>query len=559
MNTLRYYMHKYLLPSLTGRGRGVGLFPHSIALLLLVSLLTACYDDRGNYDYHALDAVVIDTVGTGIQANYAIQRFDTLELAPTVLFNGTPVSAASDAPLTYQWTIFSAVTGAGASVAIDTLGHERVLKAPIMRTGGNYLVQLVVTNQRDGIRQFFRVGVTVSEAFDGGWMVFYERADRPGYSDLALVFNPWTKSNVTVDRAYTNLYELTNGAPLPGRPVRCFDIAMSLSANNYVGLCTDQTLVGVTDIAIEQAMSFANFFNTAPNVEAPTWYGHHGNGGVSGQCSEVLINNNKVYTNTYFNSTTGDRESRFGIPKFDDGVGELAAWNAELPNQLNYGVIVYDQTHQCFRYAAYERAQLETFGPQDMRLAAFDVNATGMQLLMGDWGVGEQRLLPYDYLLMSRGTERKLAVANFSTSTPESPTIGVALYDMTSLCPQVAEATSLAASNVGSFVYYGAGDKVYNFAYDSGLPATVAWQAPSPAEEVTCVRIMKYYNTIYSASVMPSCDELVHIATWDAQQRQGHLYEYRINTASGDLDRTSSYDYVIPGRVSDMAWKFSMK
>ncbi|MCR4995603.1 MAG: hypothetical protein K6A32_09580 [Bacteroidales bacterium] len=531
----------------------------TLAALFFSLPLASCYSDEGNYDYHALDVVVIDTTGTGIQPEYAIQRFDTLFLAPNVTFNGAQVLASDDAPLTYQWTIFSAVTGAGTSAVIDTLGHERVLQAPILRTGGNYLVQLVVTNQRDGIRQFFRVAVTVSEAFDGGWMVFYERADQPGTSDLALIFNPWTKNNVTTDRAYTNLYEKTNGAPIPGKPIRCFDIAMSLAANNYVGLCTDQTLVGVTEIAIEQSMAFSNFFNKAPERVAPTWYGHHGNGGVSGQCSEVLINDNKVYTNTYFNSASGDRESRFGIPKFDDGVGELAAWNAELPNQLNYGIIVYDQTNQSFRYAAFEQAQLEYFGPQNTTFAAFDVNHTGMQLLMGDWGVGEQRLQPYDYMLMAKGQERKLAVANFTTSTPEDAAIGVGLYEMTALCPQVAEATTLAASNVGSFVYYGAADKVYLFAYDSGLPATVAWQAPTADETVTCVRIMKYYNTVYAAGMMPSCDELVHIATWNEQQRSGHLYEYRINTASGDLDRTTSYSYAIPGRVKDMAWKYSMK
>ena len=530
---------------------------YSLAIVIAMAM-SSCYSDLGNYDYHDLDEVRIETEGTDIQAEYAIQRFDTLELSPDVYFNGQRVVNDSDAPLTYQWTIFSAVTGVGVSNVVDTLGHERCLKAPIIRTGGNYYVQLVVTNQNDGIRQFFRVGVTVSEAFDGGWMVFYERADRPGYSDLALVFNPWTKTNVTVDRAYKNLYELTNGAPLQGRPIRCFDIAMSLGANNYVGLCTDYTLVCVTDIAIELAMSFNNFFNQAPARMAPSWYSHHGNGGVSGQCSEVLINDNKIYTNTYFNSATGERESRFGIPKFDDGVGELAPWNAELPNQLNYGIVVYDQTNERFLYSAYESAQLETFAEQSP-MAAFDVNHTGMKLLMGDWGVGQQRLQPYDYLLMSKGSERKLAVANFSTTTPDNTGIGIGLYDMTSLCPQVNQATSIAASNVGSFLYYGAADKVYNFAYDSGLQATVAWQAPSADEEVTCVRIMKYYNTIYSTSMMPSCDEVVHIATWNEQRQTGHLYEYRINTASGDLDRTTSYDYVIPGKVKDMAWKFSMK
>ena len=204
--------------------------------------LSACYDDKGNYDYHELEAVRIDTVGAGLQSQYSIMRFDVLNLEPNIFFEGKQVTDDSKAPLDYLWTIFSANSGVGASVVIDTIGHERILNTPITRTGGNYYVQLVVTNRHDGIRQFFRIPVAVSEVFDGGWMVFYERADQPGYSDVALIYNEWTKLNVNYNRYYTNLYETTNGEPLKGHPIRCFDIAVSLaSGNNYVGLCTDYT------------------------------------------------------------------------------------------------------------------------------------------------------------------------------------------------------------------------------------------------------------------------------------------------------------------------------
>lgn len=534
-----------------------------LSLFFLLSL-TACYDDLGNYDYHELEAVAIDTAGAGIQPEYAIMRFDTLRLQPKVYFQGQEVTDASQAPLDYQWTIFSATSGVGANAVVDTIGHQRQLDAVIARTGGNYFVQLVVTNRNDGIRQFWRVPVAVSEVFDGGWMVFYERADEPGYSDVALIYNPWTKLNANYNRHYLNLYETTNGELLPGHPIRCLDIAVSLaSGNNYVGLCTDYTLVGVSENGIEKALEFADFFHEPPSTMQPTWYGQHGSGVMSGQSSEVLINDNHIYTNTYSYSATEGRTTRFGVPKFDKGIGQLAAWNAEVPQTLNYGIVVYDQTYHRFRYAAYNSAQLEEFAPQDPAVAAFDVNNTGMELLMADWGRGNSAgaaLRPFDYLLMSRGDERFLAVTNFSSSTPQDNNIGVGLYPMSALCPDIAQATTLSASHVGSFVYYGAGNKVYTFAYDSGQPASVAWTAPTEGEEVTCVRIMKYYHgTIYAYGLVPRADNLVHIATWDEQRQQGHLYQYLINPASGILDTNQCYDYPIPGRVKDMAWKFSMQ
>lgn len=540
--------------------------PQKYALLfaLLLVAFASCYDDKGNYDYHELEQVLIDTAGTGMQAEYSIMRYDRLRLAPNIYYQGRRVTEDTPAPLDYQWTIFSAVTGVGTSQVIDTIGNACVLDTVITRTGGSYYVQLVVTNRTDGIRQFYRTHVAVSEIFDGGWMVFYERADRPGYSDLALVYNNWVKNNITYNRAYLNLYSETNGEPLYGAPVRCLDIAVSLSSgNNYVGLCTDKTLVGVSENGIERALSFGDFFYQPPAREAPVWYGEHGNGVMSGQNSEVLINDGEIYTNTYSFSATEGRTTKFGVAKQGAEVGELAPWNAEVPATLYYGVVVYDQTNQCFRYAAYNSARLERFAEQDPALAAFDVNRTGMQLLMADWGKGTTQgvaLRPYDYLLMAKGDERYLAVTNFSSSTPADNNIGVGLYDMTLKCPNVAAATTLAASHVGNFIYYGAGNKVYNFAYDSSRMASVAWTAPSEQEEVTCVRIMKYYHgTVYGYGMVPNSDNLVHIATWNEQAQEGHLYQYKINSASGLISKTACYDYAIPGRVKDMAWKFSMQ
>lgn len=537
----------------------------SIIAAALVASLASCYEDKGNYDYHELDVVGIDTTAVGMQSEYALMRFDTLKLEPKIFYNGQPVTDASQAPLDYQWTIYSAVSGVGGNTVIDTLSHSRVLNAVISRTGGNYIVQLVVTNRNDGIRQFFRVPVSVSEVFDGGYMVFYERADQPGYSDLALIFNKWTKLNFNQNRSYINLYETANGEPLPGRPIRCLDIAVSLvTGNNYVGLCTDQTLVGVSETGIEKALDFKDFFydQEAPAAIRPIWYGEHGSGVMSGQSSEVLINDNKIYTNTYSFSATEGRTTRFGVAKFADGIGELAAWNAEVPQTLNYGIVVYDQTNQQFRYAGYNMAQLEHFGPQNLEgSAAFDVNNTGMQLLLADWGKGTSMgtaLRPYDYFIMSKGTEHYLAVANFSGSNPTDDNIGIGLYPMDADCPNIANATSMSASHVGNFIYYTAGNKVYNYAYDSFQPATEAWTAPE-GEEVTCVRIMKYYHgTVYGFGMVPRSDNLVHIATWNPTTQQGHVYQYLINPASGILNTNSSFDYAIPGKVKDMAWKFSM-
>lgn len=530
-----------------------------------LATLSSCYEDKGNYEYHELEEVRIDTTDTGIQSEYAIMRGEALCITPNIYFDGKLVTDESIAPLDYMWTIYSATTGVGANQVIDTIGYHIALDTIITRKGGSYYVQLAVTNRNDGIRQFFRTLVTVSETFDGGWMVFYERADKPGYSDLALVYNEWVKSNSKTNRIYENLYSTYNGDFLPGTPIRCFDIAVSLtSGNNYIGLCTDQTLVGVSENGFERAVGFGDFFYQQPATEAPIWYGQHGSGVMSGQNSEVFINDGKIYTNTYAFSATEGRTTKFGMPKrSDDEVGELAAWNAEVAHTLNYGVVVYDQTNQCFRYAAYNSSKLERFTAQDDTKFGTDmINNTGMTMLMSDWGKGTSSsvsLLPHDYNIMKKGSKYYLVVTNFSSSTPADSTICVGRYDLTLKCKGINKSTTMAASHVGSFIYYGSGNKVYNYAYDSNKPAKAIWTAPEN-EEVTCVRMMKYYHgTVYGYGMVPSADNLVHIATWNEETQEGHLYQYKIDPASGDIKPNKCYDYTIPGKVKDMAWKFSLQ
>ena len=538
----------------------IGVFIGSMATL------SACYEDKGNYEYHELEEVGIDTTGVGMQAEYAIMRHDTLRIAPNIYFEGQLVTDPEIAPLDYMWTIFSANVGVGANTEIDTIGYKSKLDTVITRRGGSYYVQLAVTNRNDGIRQFFRIPVSVSETFDGGWMVFYERSDKPGYSDLALVHNEWVKSNSKTNRIYKNLYsENNNGEYLPGNPIRCLDIAVSLvSGNNYIGLCTDQTLVGVSENGFNRALAFGDFFYQHPGTEAPIWYGQHGSGVMSGQNSEVCINGDEIYTNTYSFSATEGRTTKFGMPKRTEGdeVGELAPWNAEVAHTLNYGIVVYDQTNQCFRYAAYNSSKLERFAAQDETKFGNDmINNTGMTMVMSDWGKGTSPSAAHDYNIMADKNNRYLVVTNFSSSAPTDTIICVGKYKLNGFCGQINNATTMASSNVGNFIYYGAGNKVYRYAYDSNKPAKAIWTAENSKEEVTCVRIMKYYHgTVYGYGMVPSSDELVHIATWNEETQEGHLYQYKIDKASGDIkNKNKCYDYVIPGKVKDMAWKFSMQ
>lgn len=513
--------------------------------------LTSCYDDKGNYDYVSLDEVEIDTTGLGIQPAYSLYRYDRLTVEPHVLYNGKVVNEDADAPLDYVWTLYTAHSGAAVNYLNDTIGHAPKLDAEITAVADMYTLQLTVTNRNTGVQQYFKLTCQVEESITAGWMLLYERADQPGTSDAGLVVNQLVKKNITSaqEREFWNLYSASNQKPLQGTPVRIIRPIVSLAKGTDPVIClTTKELVGVNNATFEKTADFKDFFYTPPTVESPTWYGPSGRA----MNKHFLINDNKIHTVSYMSATAGG--NYMGDAKSTD-YGQLAAWGSDIAQPSD--AVVYDQTNGRFYHIVQFTTQVVPFAAQN-ETAAFDVNNVGMKLLMGDWGKGNgMPTMGYDYLLMQKDDERYLAVANFNGNASDA-NVGMGLYNITA-SPGIKEATSMAAAFLGEYVLYGSGNKVYNLAYNSSTTATEAWTAPSPNEQVTCVRISKFYFASFMlAGVLPNPNTVVHIATWNATTKEGKLYQYTINPASGAISGEPR-TYTVPGKVGDMSWKYVME
>ncbi len=511
----------------------------------VVGLLTttACYDDKGNYDYVELDEVVIDTAGVGIQSAYSIARYDRLTLDPKVTFNGKEIAEGDDSQVECVWTLYTNGTSAGGTYVNDTLATTAKLDKEITTLAGTYILQLTVTNKETGVQEYLKLNCQIEESITAGWLVLYERADKPGTSDVGLVVNPLVKKNITYNKEYWNLYSASNGEALQGKPLRVYNpITTSIQKPSDVICLTDQDIVSVNSATFEKVYNFGDFFYKAPENKKVI---HYGTSGMSARRS-FMINDNKVYTISYMMVARGGYY--FGNAKSSAvEYGELAPWGCDISSSNE--AVVYDQTYGRFlkltQYAS--PSQLTQFAAQSPS-AAFDVNNVGMTLLMGDWGRGAVANygMAYDYLLMRKDSERYLAVANFC-SAASSTNVGVGLYNVTA-SPDIADATSMSASYMGEYVLYGAKNKVYNLAFNSSTTASVAWEAPSSNEEVTCVRIQKYYYGVFFRMILPNPSSIVHIATWDESTQTGKLYQCTINPASGTIS--------VPGKVKDMSWKY---
>lgn len=517
---------------------------------VISGLMTSCYDDKGNYNYTTLDEVVIDTAGLNILPAYSLSRYDRLTMEPNILFNGERVNDNENAPLDYLWTIYTANTG-NMTYVTDTIGTSAKLDAEITPLAGAYIVQLTVSNRNTGIQEYFKIQCQVEESITAGWMVMYECADKPGHTDIGLVVNSLVKKNITAaqEREFWNLYQASNQEPLKGTPIRIIRPLQNIASGTDPVIClTTEELVSANNATFVKTSSFEDFFYNAPTTVNTIWYGPSGR--VMNR--HFLINDNKIHTVSYVSITGGG--NYMGDAKSGD-YGELASWGSDVSSSND--AVVYDQTNGRFYHIIQYTSAVAPFEAQSPT-AAFDVNNVGMKLLMGDWGKADGNpMTAYDYLLMEKGNERYLAIANFNGSAADT-NVGIGMYNITN-SPDIMNATSMTSAALGEYVLYGASNKVYNLEYNSSTTAKVAWTAPSADEEVTCVRLNKFYFASFMiAGILPNPNTVVHIATWNENTHEGKLYQYSVNPATGEIYGEPRI-YTVPGKVGDMAWKYVME
>ena len=496
----------------------------------------ACYDDKGNYDYTELSEVRIDTAGLGIPAECNITRFERMILAPNVYYNGKLVNDDANAPLDYYWTIYSS-TGIGTTdFVVDTVCRERVLDAEITRAPAAYQIQLEVCNRETNLKKFLQIACTVEGAIPtSGWMVLYECADKPGTSDVGLVYNSLTKKSwYSDDLVYWNLYSSSNGVPMEGKPVRVIRTVKTLP-NDVIVLVTEKEMNGVNAESFNRELTFNDFFYEAPSTVSLGAYSQGGYMSTTASMGETIINGNKLYV--------GAGSRPVGVPMIGT-YGELAPWLCLCHN--GFSAVVYDQMNGCFLGVA-NGVKLTSMVAQNPD-AAFDVNNVGAVLLMSDWGYGNR-----EYFLMKKDNGYYFASANFFGGATNA-SMGTGWYDITS-SPEIANATTMAVAYQGLYMMYGAGNSVYNLFYTMNQTADKLWEAPSTDEVVTCVQLQKFDYMALHMAMLPNPNAVLHIATWNEKTKEGKLYQYAINAARGALVSDPKV-YTVPGKVKDMGWKY---
>ncbi len=158
---------------------------NTIALLGLV-WLTACYEDKGNYDYRELTQVEI----SGIKDNYTVYVDETFNIPVEVSYKNGTLKDVS-----YEWRINGKViyTGKDLNVVVDF---------PVKP--GLYADFSVIDNET-GLKTMKKFTVNVSTPYYNGWLILSDEGD---HSVLSYLRNDGT--------LFGDIYQELNGEQLNG-------------------------------------------------------------------------------------------------------------------------------------------------------------------------------------------------------------------------------------------------------------------------------------------------------------------------------------------------------
>ncbi|WP_437921446.1 PKD-like family lipoprotein [Sphingobacterium sp. LRF_L2] len=511
--------------------------PYTFKALVFFSvffIISGCYKDKGNYEYVELDQVLIDTSNLNIQDSYSLYRYDTLTIAPKIYFNGKQITDESSVKdqLSFTWSIYQANIG-GTLQTRDTLSHKIILNNPITKPTGGWIVMLTVRDLKTNTDSYQKFNLQLDESLSDGWMVMYEK---DGNTDVGLIVDERSKPGTVNQRIFTDIIKNTNGAALEGKPISLLQSASPLTSKEVV-VASEKDMQAFNYTDFERAFSFENFFYGAPTTKALTAFT------ANNARKEFVINNNKIHVANFSSGTT--RTILFSVP-LSGNFGELANWNPKFYAQ-GFDAVAYDKTNKKFVYVVAGSIAVSDIPAQTATTAEWSPSNVGLDLKVSDYG-----RLNYEYLIMNDANNHYLLTANFMGT---APLFALKKYNISD-APDISNVSAMASSSTGSYILYGANEKVYLHKYETNQAIENIWTAPA-GEKITSIRFLKFYfTTAQTIRIASVANQYVYFATYNESTKEGKVYNVKIDQTNGSIDSSTLKVYEGFGKITDMSLKW---
>lgn len=130
-----------------------------IAFTAFASFLSACYKDKGNYNYKEINEITISGLATSYSAIY---NRDVLHIEPTIKMSETITDPSR---LSYYWILVKGTT------RLDTLGTSPVLDYPVDITPDTYVLTLRIVDNETGVAWKAGTNLSIGTLYTTGLML----------------------------------------------------------------------------------------------------------------------------------------------------------------------------------------------------------------------------------------------------------------------------------------------------------------------------------------------------------------------------------------------------
>ena len=469
---------------------------NTICLLLLITGISSCYKDKGNYDYDALLEITIDSIRESY-TSYAL--IDTLRIHPEI----SPANSEYE----YWWGVYE-TNVQGYAPQLDTLYYTRDLEMPMTLSPGTYSLVFCAKEKSTGIAALTRADLTVVTTLSKGWYVLRSQG---GYTDLDLF---------TETDKIENVIAINNeGKQLKGEATalshlsayKSWDEANSKYVNtNTLFALSSEDMVALRINEGTIIRSFDELFYNTPAVAAPQdIYG--------GSFDIFMMNDGKMYTIYNMSSNSG----RFGEPKGGDYKLSPYRVHNGLLNPL-----LYDENSCSFCSA-------DTWGNLMLPLkdeGAVDTiplppvnNMDADLLFMGPTSSN------CAYALMKKKQEDLYLLFNLDADCYTPYNNPIQTWDTLDNSLGLLQADRWATNTANHIIYYAIGNTIYSCNIDGNYQERVQ-QTLSAGEEITYMR-----HLTYSVDNDPDAGfEYIAVASFDGTNYKVYLFELQAGNLQND-------------------------
>ena len=234
-------------------------------LVLAACLVTACYDDKGNYDYVALNEISVDTAG--ISTTYTLEQYDSLHIVPELRFTQGSIP---EEKLAYKWVIFTD-NFANAESEMEVLSTEKELHMQVTQSAKteSYAIIYYVTHLDDNTVWQQKYTLIVQPSVVSGIVALHTLN---GQSDIDYIATTNAVPGVVENKWLKNILFSTVGRKLSGNPVSVSTVrqsGLSGSSVNSVYVATDEEFVKLSGKDFSWVCDVNELFYPRPDVLKP--------------------------------------------------------------------------------------------------------------------------------------------------------------------------------------------------------------------------------------------------------------------------------------------------